>query len=235
MSPSGCILPGEITALIGFKVYFTDHPVVFDVGANVGEWAGEFIQRIPDVTMYAFEPQPEAAHHLYHKYPWVTIEQVALSNKSGGTVVMKRDEPGSYHASMHRYSHPVLGSYKGHLEVPVITLDQYCEEAGVERINFLKIDVEGNELNVLRGAERMLADGRIDMIQFEFNECAKFANVTFDDIWSLLVDLQYVLHREHPGYLERMNGYTDDDARYSPDRNFLAIHTNTRWWWEGSR
>ena len=50
------------------------------------------------------------------------------------------------------------------------TLDDFCAENEVTEIGYLKIDVEGHELNVLRGAHRMLEEGRIRFVQFEFGE-----------------------------------------------------------------
>jgi Methyltransferase FkbM domain len=53
------------------------------------------------------------------------------------------------------------------LLVQAISLDDYCAEQGVERIDYLKIDVEGAELNALQGARGLLARGAVSVIQFE--------------------------------------------------------------------
>jgi hypothetical protein len=53
------------------------------------------------------------------------------------------------------------------LEVRLETADAFCVERGIQRVNLLKIDTEGYEMNVLRGAEKLLAEGRIDFILAE--------------------------------------------------------------------
>jgi FkbM family methyltransferase len=52
---------------------------------------------------------------------------------------------------------------KGDQTVPVMSLDTYCTENGIAHIDVLKVDVQGHEPAVLRGAERMLSEGRIDV------------------------------------------------------------------------
>jgi hypothetical protein len=56
----------------------------------------------------------------------------------------------------------------------------------VGRIDFLKLDVEGHELSILRGASRLLAEGRVSMLQFEFGPANIYSRTYFYDFWSLL-------------------------------------------------
>jgi hypothetical protein len=51
--------------------------------------------------------------------------------------------------------------------VDIVTLDAFCVARGIDRISFLKVDTEGGDLDVLRGAERLLAEQRIDVVQVE--------------------------------------------------------------------
>jgi FkbM family methyltransferase len=55
------------------------------------------------------------------------------------------------------------------IDVPCVTLDQFCTDEGNDAIDLLKIDVEGHELSVLRGASGLLSAGQIGFVQFEMS------------------------------------------------------------------
>ena len=67
-------------------------------------------------------------------------------------------------------------------------LATFCATEGIEHIHFLKLDVEGHEVAVLRGAQGMLNRGAISMIQFEFGPANIYSRSYFYDFWSLLSD-----------------------------------------------
>ena len=62
------------------------------------------------------------------------------------------------------------------------TLDGFCAKNKINLIDFMKIDVEGFELNVLKGAELMLSGGKIKLIQFEFTQLNAVVGVFFKQI-----------------------------------------------------
>lgn len=71
-------------------------------------------------------------------------------------------------------------------DIEIRTLDSYVEENDVERIDFLKIDVEGNEFNVLTGALATIERGIIKNIQIEFGGTCIDSRIFLRDIWRLL-------------------------------------------------
>ena len=71
-------------------------------------------------------------------------------------------------------------------EVPLSTIDIYCSENNIKQIHFLKLDIEGNELNALNGAERMIKERRIQFIQFEFGGTNIDSRTYFKDFWEKL-------------------------------------------------
>ena len=167
--------------------------VVFDVGANHGTYADMVLERSKGrkVTVHAFEPDPDLAQALVSRYadrPTVHITAAAVS-----------DAPGE--VTFHRYAQDVLSGlydragqvslYRNpatsrSFTVPTITLDAYCAQHGIERIHHLKVDTEGHDLYVLKGARRMIEEGRIDHLQFEFSEMNILSRSTFLDHWDLL-------------------------------------------------
>jgi hypothetical protein len=78
--------------------------------------------------------------------------------------------------------------------VTVNRLDGFCSLQGIPHIDLLKLDVEGHELSVLRGAGALLTTGAIDMIQFEFGRANVDARVFMKDFFELFGE-RYTVHR----------------------------------------
>jgi len=142
-----------------------------DVGANVGFYTLHFAKRVgPGGRVLALEPDPRNAARLRGNLALnrfeakVEVAEAAVSDRDGRAVLHRSDE-----------AHSGWGSLAGHpgesasLEVPVTTLDSFLESRGIARVDFLKADVEGSEIELLRGAERALRGRRIGRLFIEFN------------------------------------------------------------------
>jgi len=144
----------EATELSLVRRYVNASDLVCDVGANKGSylyWMARWSRRV-----VAFEPQPDLATYLRrvaHQLSLanVTVEQAAVADKSG-ELDLYVPTPGSPEASLV----PIDGAPS--IRVPVFALDEYFND--VERIAFLKVDVEGRELDVFLGADRILRKHR---------------------------------------------------------------------------
>jgi FkbM family methyltransferase len=159
------VLPGKIRS---------EDPVIFDVGANIGIMSSLVLEYFPKATIHAFEPHPRNYARLKEQLPGhgVKLHNIALGEKRGTLSLYDRaDSDGSFHASL--YEEVISEIHKQEAiaySVPVETLDDVVAGEGVAYVDFLKIDVEGAELAVLKGAARLLGEKRIGYIQFEFNE-----------------------------------------------------------------
>ncbi len=159
-----------------------DYPIhlAFDVGANFGQTTNEMLRAFPGAQVYAFEPDPEIFKTLVNNTedPRAHPVQLALSDQAGvlpffrfadNTRIGSLIKDAGYAKAKHLTPTPI--------EVESATIDQFCIDRGIQRINLLKVDVEGNELAVFQGARAMLERGCIDMVYFEFNDCETPASV----------------------------------------------------------
>jgi FkbM family methyltransferase len=145
---------------------------VADVGANVGyyTWLAADIVG-PTGRVLAFEPGPYAYDRLQRVVREngignVECRQVALSDHAGrGTLYVPQRSVGNYNPSLTPYM-----SDMDPIEVSIERLDALLDRLNVRRIDLMKVDVEGHELSVFRGAERAIRERRIGAILSEFNE-----------------------------------------------------------------
>ncbi|MFT3980979.1 MAG: FkbM family methyltransferase [Ferruginibacter sp.] len=167
-------------------------PVFFDVGANVGNYSLMLQQYFPAAVIYSFEPNPSSFKRLQSRFAGnanihllqkgLGAEQADLTMYSYGL------DDASEHASMNKDVMKELheAGEAVSFTVPVDTLDAYCRSNAVDTIDFLKIDVEGFELEVLKGAKEMISRKKIGLIQFEFNEMNVYTRVFLKDFYELL-------------------------------------------------
>jgi len=162
-APCGADLGDDLRALVR-----APHPVVLDVGANAGQFLTPVRSALPHAAIHAFEPSPEVFETLQAScagLPRVTLNNVALGVRCGeGTLLEHTD------SVMSSFLPPVDGGWeviRRKTPVPVLMVDRYCAERGIEQIDLLKTDTEGYDLEVLRGAERMLREGRVSLVLAE--------------------------------------------------------------------
>jgi FkbM family methyltransferase len=150
----------------------TTAPVVFDVGANNGAWSAAVLKINHQAHIHAFEPQRVLATQIAARYPGIAVNNAAVGESAGELELYDyADSSSSEHASLLKgVIDGIHGGVPRATKVPVVTIDDYCRLQRIEYIHFLKIDVEGYELSVLKGAREMIADRKIETIQFEFNE-----------------------------------------------------------------
>ena len=139
--------------------------VVFDVGANVGWWTVPLARHLSKRggRVVAFEPVPanrirlEWAIAANSVQGIVQVVPVALGDAPGELGMwLKSEETGAASGT----AALVTGSGPSHLRVPVVTLDQWAADQGVRRCDLMKLDIEGAELMMLRGAEKFIAATR---------------------------------------------------------------------------
>jgi FkbM family methyltransferase len=177
--------------------------VAFDVGANYGLYSLLFAKSVGEGSVFAFEPEPWNFERL--------TRNIALNDASAVTpiraAVFRTDGevqlnvyPREQHG-WHTLGRPAMEldgkpcRPEATVGVPAVTLDTFCGEHGIARIDLLKIDVEGAELDVLRGAQTLLESGAIGCVLFEVSPLMlEGMGHTVEEVFTYLRERGFELH-----------------------------------------
>ena len=214
---------GEYRLLGAVLARAGDAPLtLIDVGAHEGEWTAAarsgLARHARTGEIHAFEPTPLAQRALMRRFagePRVVLRELALSDRQGTRPLYVAGEL----AGTNSLEDQGLGAA---IDVQVTTLDEYLRERHIERVTFLKSDAEGHDLAVLRGGSRALADGRIDVWQFEYNGRWIHARAFLRDVFELLRGAPYVLGKVHRHGVELFESWHPELERYF-ETNFVLL------------
>jgi len=138
--------------------------LIFDVGANIGQSVAEFRDAYPDSMIMAFEPVPDAFSELQRVVEGdqrVQTFNYGLSRTAGElTMTANGSSTGNRVVD-------ARGRTEGTISVPMMSGDQVCAEHDIDHLDFLKIDAEGHDVEVLAGFSTMLRDQHIEYVQVE--------------------------------------------------------------------
>lgn len=167
---------------------------IFDVGANIGDYSQQLIEVFKDqAEILSFEPSEKTFASLSSRgLNGATLHNFGFSDKVGEEILYS-DQDLSGMASLYKRRLDHFGIDMGRTEkIKLDTIDNFCKSRGINKISFLKLDVEGNELKVLSGAAEMFKS--IQFIQFEFGGCNLDSRTYFQDFWYALKD-NYKIYR----------------------------------------
>lgn len=169
--------------------------LIFDVGANEGQSIQKFRDRFPHSIIHSFEPSPSTfqtlrayVQGLEDVYSW----NYALGALPGKMKLLenKNNEMSSF------LPLGVLGwgEIIKETEVPVQTIDQFCLKEDIRKIDILKSDTQGFDLEVLKGAERMIRSNAIGLIYLEITFSEIYENLpSLADIFTFLTSHSFYL------------------------------------------
>lgn len=185
----------EIEAIETVLPLIQEDAVVFDVGANGGVWADMILERKPQSTVHLFEPNSYLIEHgLKQKYSnneKILINDTAAYKEDGKQLdfFYFTNENNGLSSIYHNEKWDYLPMQKG--QVRSITLDTYCKEKSISRIDLLKIDVEGAELDVLQGCWHILNGKIAKYIQVEYSEHYQLNGRKFMDVVNYVKQFGY--------------------------------------------
>lgn len=189
------------------RSYLKGGMVIFDVGANIGDFTWQALSLKKDLEVHCFEPVKSTHSLLMERFSnppaeaRLSINEVGLSDRQGEESMKIYGECFGTNSLYERRSciaenTPFIVSKE--LRVAFTTLDEYVKEKKVDHIDLMKIDVEGHELRVLKGATASLSIGFIYCIQFEYGGTFRDSGARLGDVFALLQGNGYMLYRILP-------------------------------------
>lgn len=193
---------------------------IFDVGANVGDWTLMARQIFPDAEVHAFEIVGQTYETLKRRtagVPDIVLNEFGLSD-ADGEIAIKFFPGADALATATDYPHS-----QGHVTVAGRTVrgDAYVEEKQIERIDFLKIDVEGMENLVLEGLRETFEAGKVSVVQFEYGTVNILTGFLLHDFYEFFVSRGYRVGKIYPNYVEFRDYKFEHEDFIGP--NFLAV------------
>lgn len=222
-------LSGEANFQERLAAWAGDRPfTALDIGANEGDYARALLKRIPQATIYAFEPHPRTFERLSQASAGLKAFNFGFGEEAGSVAIYDyADRGGSAHASLYaEVIESIHGGTAVATEIQLERLDAFVGKHGLSLIHLLKIDTEGNELKILRGAEKTLREGRVEVIHFEFNEMNVVSRSFFRDFWELLSQ-DYRFYRMLPDGLVALEEYVAIYHELFAFQNLVAVRKDS--------
>ncbi len=198
--------------------------VIIDVGGGCGDWTAALLCALPLARVLLVEPSAPALHLLRQRSLARTTVIPAAAGDQPGRAELHVSHRDRAIASLHvrRDSYFQQEQFQPQL-VQVVTLDQVISAFQLDVVDFVKIDVEGHELAVLRGARQAMQAGRIRALAFEFGSGNLNSRTFFHDFWDELRPLGFHLQRICPGgVLLPIDEYYEDLEHFRGVSNYLA-------------
>jgi FkbM family methyltransferase len=200
---------------------------VFDVGANVGNWAALALKINPGLDLHCFEPSHVTYQQLIsNHFPRnVRCNNFGISSVRGEGQLFVFEDAAGINSLYQRHGLQSFGLSTPQRQetIRLNTIDNYSDDLRIETIDFLKVDVEGHEMEVFIGARRMLESGCIRIIQFEYGGCNIDAGVLLKDFFRFFEPLDYSFFKIYPKELRPVATY-DQRLENFQYQNWALIH-----------
>ena len=201
---------------------------VFDVGSHVGRWASNVLRLNPHINLHCFEPSKKTFQVIQQK----GFEKNVICNNFGlgsentfKTLYVYGDLSEGSSLYLRKGLEKIVGAeLRAKTEdAEIRTLDSYCKEKDVREIDFLKIDVEGNELDVIKGGKEYFEYERIKITQFEYGGSYIDSRILLKDFFDFFEDMNYSIYLLYPTRVCIIPRY-DQRLENFQYKNFLIVN-----------
>jgi FkbM family methyltransferase len=178
------------------------NPVIFDVGANIGQSVDRFKGLFPTCHMHSFEPSPSTFQKLQtFCAPVPDVQTWNLGIGSVNSTLTFSENDHSHMSSFLQPSEMAWGRIVKSTEIPVV----------IDFIHLLKSDTQGYDFEVFKGAKQLMTDNRIGLVYFEFIFSDMYKNLpSFDDVYRYLIDNNFSLVSFYtPNFQRELVSWTD--------------------------
>lgn len=194
-----------------------------DIGGNVGDYSAGLRKHFPNTRIICFEPSKTNIDILTHRFKQdenITIEPVGVSNEAGSHTLYS-DKPGSGLGSLTKRNLEHFGrDFEVQETINTIRFEDYWHnQLNSAPIDFLKLDIEGHEMDALKGCGKAIDN--VHIIQFEFGGSNIDTRTYFQDFWYYFQSNGFTLFRITPFGIAPMKRYKERDECFRTT-NFLA-------------
>lgn len=205
-------------------------PIVFDVGANIGNWTISLLNKLQskklnDIEVHAFEPNVSTFNSLKKNIEkhimgkTVKLIPKGCSSSTGfDTMYLASTNSGSnslYIGNVH--------SEKETIRIEKTTIESYCQENAISKIDFIKSDTEGHEVEVIKGAKKLFDQEKISVFQFEYNLTWLYSRCFIKDVFDLFNGTPYFIGKISPKGLQLYKEWHPEIERFF-ESNYLIVH-----------
>ncbi|MFW6042890.1 MAG: FkbM family methyltransferase [Marinilabiliaceae bacterium] len=215
---------GELTVIK--KLARTGPSIVFDGGANIGNYSRLLSHYLPDAQIYAFEPVEPTYKQLLENLKDKTNvmpQNVGLysSNETRSINIFNSHTHASIFDIEATSNSPV-----GKDTIELVQGDEFLQENRIKSIDFLKLDLEGAEYDAIKGFENSFREKIIKMVQFEYGYINISTKKLLIDFYNFFEDHGYLLGKVFPKIVE----FREYKAKYEDflGPNFIAIDKNEK-------
>ncbi len=200
--------------------------ILMDIGANRGDWTAQATGMLKDLhkhgLIYAFEPTQSTYIFLvnrFHADTSVKLNKVALSEHSGEAEFFVIGELAGTN-SLHKTDGAVIE------KVQTQRFDDFLASVGLATVSLVKCDTEGHDMSVLRGAEKSLRAGAIEVWQFEYNHRWVANHAMLRDVFDFIKDKPYRLGKLFGNGIELYEKWHPEIERFF-EANYVLVRNGS--------
>lgn len=211
------------------KAISKEKPIFFDVGSNKNDYSNMLLEFFDEPIIYAFEANPNIFSEI-KKDTKIDNYNLALGSEEKDVYIYDYENKNITNSSKSTLHKKVLTDFFEKDKVKkiltkMITIDSFCKKNNINHIDFIKIDTEGNEFDILKGSKEMLDQDKINIIQFEFNKMNIISRVFLKDFYDLLKN--YDFYRIKEKKLIPLGEYKEENEIFKY-QNIVAINKNVK-------